>query len=133
MVTTILYKSINEQLIKYKEELLEKIDDVDVDMKSAEITSNLSHLTEQKISKEKTIIRVMDAFEQGVYNLQQFNDQKQRLEKMIADLNEQINILHLEQKEYEKENIRDKYELLNKFISKIFVPPSFILIMIGGV
>ena len=38
---------------------------------------------------------------------------------MITDLNEQINILHLEQKEYEKENIRDKYELLNKFISKI--------------
>lgn len=68
-------------------------------------------------NKNKVYSRLQDAFENGVYTLQEFKERKDKITNIVKELNGQIEILQIQLKQFNEDSIKSKIqkiELLEK-------------------
>lgn len=119
MLTGIIYDTVNREIMQYKEQLSTKIKSLNVDAKKNDIDSKLEQLEIQRTIKEKALSRILDAFEGGVYSLNQFKERKVKAESEITAINDQIEMLQIEQRHYSIDTIKNCYELVENFESEM--------------
>ena len=119
MITNVIYNHINKKILSYKQELQQKMEDTNFNDKRAGIESKISVQNNLLASKQLALTRILDAFENGAYSLNQFKERKAKIEKAIAEIQEQISLLQLEAKHYDSTSIDDKLSILDKFEADI--------------
>lgn len=119
MITKDIYNFVHKRILDYKIELKNKIKNADVNSTKINIDSKIHLLNQEVENKEKTLDRIIDAFENGVYNLSQFRDRKEKVDKVITSIKTEIELLEIEQKQFSIETIKEKYDLIEKFEREI--------------
>lgn len=115
MVISFLFDYINEKILFYKQSLRESMKDINFGDKSKELENHIQTQNKLLESKQKALVRILDAFENGAYSLNQFKERKANTEKAITEIEEQMKILQLEAKHYDSTSIEDKLKILDKF------------------
>ena len=120
--TKYLYIIINEKIAQYEYELKQKIDNIDVVNKRDQYEKALSTLNDDKAKKQQSLIRIKDAYDGGVYELQEFKERKVKVEKDINNINEKIEIINIKIKDYKEDSIINKIDNVEKFQEEIQKP-----------
>lgn len=119
MDTSFIYSYINEDILNYKEELKKKINNSLVVDRKEEYEKAISSLNQELSKKQQAITRILDAFENGIYNLNEFKERKMNAEKAISDIGAEIEILTIKSKQFNEESIVDKINKIEKFENSI--------------
>lgn len=119
MTTNIIYDYINSEILKYKQELKDKIKNADVNLDKINIDGKIYQLEQDLSNKEKSLCRILDAFENGVYSLKQFKERKEKIESVIEEIKNQTQLLKIEQRQFNIDTIKDKYKLIERFENEI--------------
>ena len=119
MVTENIYKYIYEDILRYKGELINKIKNSDLKNEKEELGNGIIQCKYIIEKKQKSLVRVQDAYEDGIYTLDQFKERKGKIEKEIFDINEEIRILDIKIKKYSINDISNKLTRVERFIREI--------------
>jgi site-specific DNA recombinase len=115
MITDIIYDVINKEINKYSEELMSSIKNSQINQKYKSDKQQLQILQKEINSKNKAIERISEAFEAGVYSLQEFKERKDKTKNQIEKMEEQINLLNISLKQEEPKDKREKILKLQNF------------------
>ena len=119
IITKIIYPEIINQIIKQQKQLQYEIKNIDINDSKIQLDIKISELSKRLIDKNKALNRIQDAFESGVYSLNQFKDRKLKSENEILDIQKQINLLQIQQKQYDANIIQEKLHNVDIFLNKI--------------
>lgn len=117
MVTSKIYETVSEELLKYKSELAKEISEYGLNSYDVNFKNNIDLLEEQKKKIEKELSGLFDAFEDGRYSLPEFRERKEKKESTIDNLESQIQILSDDRKTYV--SLIDKYSTIQTFEEQI--------------
>lgn len=108
MILEFLYDFLYRNIGEYEEELEKLSKDVDINNNKLKIEQSIISLNGEMKNKNKALERILEAFENGLYTLEQFRDRKTKVDNSIEDLKNKAEILELEYKSYTEDNIQDK-------------------------
>lgn len=114
-----IYMQINKEIKNNRKRLLELLQDLDTNENKLKIEQRIAIINNDLLRKQKSLEKIFDAFENGVYNLQQFKDRKEKIEKNITNLQKEIDMLNIESKQYNKKNLLDMIDKTNFIIDNI--------------
>jgi len=119
MVTENIYKYIYNDIIRYKDELINKIKNSNFDNEKEDFESEINSWKEMIDKKQKSLTRIQDAYENGAYSLNQYKERKEKVEKEIISIYEEIKILNIKIRKCNVNNISEKLAKVDKFIKEI--------------
>lgn len=109
-----VYRVIQSELKSYEEHLKEKIandEGSDVWNLEIEIQQKLNEITQ----KEKALDRIHEAFEEGVYSLEEFKKRKEKVGMEISKLEGELEILNIKLKHTESMTNEDRLAVITNF------------------
>lgn len=122
MTTKIIYPYLRNQILQYKQQLEDEINNADINNYQQQIHDKINKQQQVYDKKEKSLSRIQDAFENGVYSLAQFKERKEKSEKTLEEINDNIQILTIQLKQFDSNSLQNKIDKLNKFLNEIEHP-----------
>ena len=122
IITKKIYPLLMDQIISYTNNLKEEINNVDKNKYQEQIDLKINKQQLLLDKKNKALLRIQDAFENGVYSLNQFKERKEKAEKEIEEINKNLQILIIQQKQFNKKILLNKINTLESFINDIKNP-----------
>ena len=119
MITEILYPYIFKKILSYKQEIESQIDNIDIKKYDNEINEKILEQQSLYSKKQIALSRIQDAYENGVYSLNQFKERKEKAEKQIESIKEEINLLQIQLKQYDSTSLKTKITKLDNFLNVI--------------
>jgi len=119
IITERIYPKIYDKILYQRYIFERQLQNIDTNSIKTKNDKKISELQKQLDNKNKSLNRIQDAFENGVYSLNQFKERKLKCENEIAGIQNNINIIEIEQKQYDKNSIQDKLDKVNYFLSEI--------------
>lgn len=119
MITNDIYDYIFNDLVTYKSQLQETIQSTDNNNNVKIIEDRMTVLNQELNNKQKALLRIQEAFENGVYSLEQFKDRKEVIEKAIDSLYSDLNLLSIELRQVDVESIDEKIKKIDTFFMQI--------------
>jgi site-specific DNA recombinase len=116
VITNEFYKKIIQKLEERKETLEKSLND-DLSQKAKEKLQNEIDLVLDGIkNKKKSLNRIVEAYEDGVYTLAQYKERKEKTEGFIQSLEDKVEILKLQMKERSNEFKEEKLNEIERAI-----------------
>ena len=119
ITTNEIYPEIYKYVVKRKQDLEHKIKNTDINDFKLQLDTKISEFQKQLDNKNKSLNRIQDAFENGVYSLNQYKERKLKSENEIDEIKNQIELLQIQQKQYDISSIQDKIHKVDIFLDKI--------------
>lgn len=119
MTISFIYDYINKQILSYEHNLQEKLKDTSCSEYKQDIDNKIIIQNQLLENKQKALSRILDAFENGAYSLNQFKERKAKVEQSISDIQNQICLLQIEEKHFNLKTIENKLSILEKFKTDI--------------
>jgi len=119
IITNIIYPDIYSKVLKQKQLMEQEIKNTDINDDKSKLENQLSDLQKSLDIKLKALTRIQDAFENGIYSLSQFKERKEKAENNITDIQNDINLLQIQLKQYDINSIQNKLDKLNIFLNEI--------------
>ena len=114
-----IYDAILSQIADQKSDLQNELESANID-KQIEIIQNKIKIAKDDLEKKKSSLdRILEAFEAGLYTVEQAKVRKERAEKALASAKELIDVLTLELKYRDKETVGNKIEAMERFLHQI--------------
>lgn len=108
---------VDKQIATRKQILKNIYETSDINEDKISIDKKITNLKLDIENKNKVYSRLQDAFENGVYTLQEFKERKDKITNIVKELNGQIEILQIQLKQFNEDSIKSKIqkiELLEK-------------------
>lgn len=115
MSITFLYDYINNQILNYKYHLQEILSQNKFSNQQENIQNKVNDQKQFLENKQKSLSRILDGFENGIYSLNLFKERKLKIEESIIKSEEQIKLLEIELRNINNVTIKDKLNLIDKF------------------
>jgi len=122
MTTKIIYPYLRNQILQYKQQLADEINNTDINNYQQQVYDKIDKQKQLYNQKEKSLSRIQDAFENGVYSLIQFKERKEKSEKTLEEIDNEIQILTIQLKQFDSNTFQDRIDKLNNFLNEIEHP-----------
>jgi DNA invertase Pin-like site-specific DNA recombinase len=114
-----VYEKIKERIYIHLDEMIEQSKNSDINENKLLIEQQISYINNDIESKNKSLERILDAFENGLYTIEQFKERKSKIDAAIVKLIEDKNILEIKINQFNSKLIDEKIKKLQNFKTHI--------------
>ena len=111
----VIYDYLNADILKYKHELVQHLKSEDVNEILKDLNDKKHTISADIKKKEQAIKRVLDAFENGVYDLVELKERKLRIDNSLADLRDNLGIIESEISKASTKTLADRVGVIEEF------------------
>ena len=114
-----IYSFMKKDAVKYLSRLIELEKNADIDDNKLMLENRIYDTENNITNKQKTIDRILEGFENGLYTLEQFKERKIIAESNKQKLQQELEVLKLQVDRYNIINVQDKIEKFKHYIDII--------------
>lgn len=113
-IITPVYEAVIKELKVYEEKIKHEIESNEED-KTEAIQHDIRMKLKEVQMKERALDRIHEAYEEGIYSLDEFKSRKEKVNKEIAKLREELEILEIQLKHAERMTDEDRLSAIMDF------------------
>jgi DNA invertase Pin-like site-specific DNA recombinase len=119
MTLPFLYNFLQEDMISYLDRLKKQASDTSVKESKVSIENKINDINKDIENKNKTLERMLDGFENGIYSLDQYKERKVKNDALLERLNSEKELLEIQYNKYNTENIENKIKKIQYVVDNI--------------
>jgi hypothetical protein len=110
MQLNFLYDFLRQDMLSYLNRLKEQLSNLYINDNKSLLEKKIMELKNEINSKQKTLERMLDGFENGVYSLDQYKERKNKVDNTISKLDQECAIYEMRFNKYNVLDIQNKLD-----------------------
>jgi DNA invertase Pin-like site-specific DNA recombinase len=115
MKLDLLYNYIDHEVDEYLEKLIKDLRDTNINESKLILKQKIDNITDEINTKTKTLDRMLDGYENGVYSLNQYKERKSKIDLSIEKLVQERDILNNQYDKFNENTIEEKIKKIQYF------------------
>lgn len=112
----VIYEFIKIDSKKYLDKLIKQATEIDINENKLILEQKIILINNELEGKKKSLDRILEAFENGLYSLEQFKERKEKTDIFIQKLQQELEIINIQIKQIQIENINEKIKKMEYFL-----------------
>lgn len=116
-----ILETINKLVVERKQELQQAMDDQGNNREREKLMERIELLKEMIRKRKDVECRIIDAYENGVYDIEQFKKRKEKNDRELNNLKNELEVAEIQYR-HESNSTKEKIEAIDRFLKQVARP-----------